>query len=81
MGMKSKLKEALSKSVKKEDKERLKKKALKKLSINENTKKAIGIGKALAEKKFKLRINKNIDMDIKLDKDEKRIGFKYKKRF
>jgi hypothetical protein len=40
-----------------------------------------GIGKALAEKKFKLKINKNLDMDIKLDKDEKKIGFSYKKRF
>lgn len=79
--MKDKLKEALNKSVKDKTKKRIKNKALKKLSIGENTQKVLGTAKAIAERKFKLKINKNLDMDIKLDKDEKRIGFKYKKRF
>jgi len=78
--MKDKVKEAISKSIPEEDKKRLKKSALKKLSINENTKKALAIGKAVAEKRLKLKINKNIEMDVDLGK-EKRIGFSYKKRF
>ena len=79
---KDKIKEALSTYVPKETKEKLQKKALSKLSIDENNKAkvgaALGVAKALAEKKFKLKINKNLDMDLKLDKDEKRVGFSYK---
>ena len=81
--MRDKLKEAAAKSIPEENKEKAKKAVLKKLSINENEEvgAALGVAKALAEKRFKLKINKNLDMDLKLDKNEKRVGFSYKKRF
>ena len=42
---------------------------------------ALAIGKAVAEKKFKYKINKNLAVDIDANKGREKIGIFYNKRF
>ena len=42
---------------------------------------ALAIGKAVAEKKFKVKLNKNTELKVDANKDKESIGIFYKKGF
>lgn len=70
----------------KEATERFQKKTLKAIGFEQQTAEQIGaavmIGKAVAEKKIKLKLNKNIDIEVDAsNKEDKRIKFGFTKGF
>ena len=82
MNMKKKVTEALVKSIPEETKDRVKKKTLKALSLSENSKKAIGIAKAVASKKFNYKLSKHFNLEVDAsDNKDKKIKLGYTKGF